>query len=236
MAFCPASHVRVQIAPPRFDPGLSTEPGGFAPGTLASPRTGLPPAGYRELVARLRHDRSFLLMASGLLDARGSRLSGRDGRCASISHPPTVQASTLDEMGQPSTDERSSGRPRHAAHQIAPSRSPSLAGAASPPRPKWRVLDRARRRLSRSSSPRALTGDANRKQSRWGDPAADTTVTLVKLIDFYSTESRPPGRSSERCDRGAVRLIPVRAQHCASHHVEADPPPTGSGLRCHQEM
>jgi hypothetical protein len=39
-----------------------------------NPRTGLSPAGYRELDAQLRHDRSFALMASELLDARGSRL------------------------------------------------------------------------------------------------------------------------------------------------------------------
>jgi hypothetical protein len=37
---------------------------------LAPPRTGLAPASYRDLVARLRHDHSFVLMAPELLDAR----------------------------------------------------------------------------------------------------------------------------------------------------------------------
>ena len=34
-----------------------------------------PDSGCRELVARLRHDRSFAFMTSELLDARGSRLT-----------------------------------------------------------------------------------------------------------------------------------------------------------------
>ena len=48
------------------------------PRTLASPWTGLAPASYRELVARLRHFYLLVLMTSELLDARGFRLS--DGR------------------------------------------------------------------------------------------------------------------------------------------------------------
>jgi hypothetical protein len=36
---------------------------------LASPRAGFPPAGCRELLARLGHDHSFVLMAAELLDA-----------------------------------------------------------------------------------------------------------------------------------------------------------------------
>lgn len=60
-------------------PASQPDPGASLPGTLASPRTGLSPAGCRELVARLRHDCSFAFMASELLDARGSRLT----RCCS---------------------------------------------------------------------------------------------------------------------------------------------------------
>ena len=45
------------------------------PRTLASPWTGLAPASYRELVARLRHFYLLVLMTSELLDARVSRLS-----------------------------------------------------------------------------------------------------------------------------------------------------------------
>src|SRR5664280_1352527 len=50
-------------------------PGASLPGTLAFPQTGLAPAGCRKLVARLRHDRSFAVIAPELLDARGYRLS-----------------------------------------------------------------------------------------------------------------------------------------------------------------
>src|ERR1035437_306955 len=45
-------------------------PGASLPGTLVSPRTGLAPAGPRELVARLCHDCPFALTAPELLDAR----------------------------------------------------------------------------------------------------------------------------------------------------------------------
>ena len=62
---------------PASSPASQPNPGASLPGTLASPRTGLSPAGYQELVVRLRHVRSFAVMASELLDARGSRL--RDG-------------------------------------------------------------------------------------------------------------------------------------------------------------
>ena len=46
------------------DPAFRPNPGASLPGTLASPRTGLAPAGRRELVARLRHECSFAVMAS----------------------------------------------------------------------------------------------------------------------------------------------------------------------------
>ena len=69
------------VAPPRFDPDLSTGPGRFQgmagaslPGTLASPRTGLTPAGCRELAPGYDMTTPFQGHAPGLLDARGSRL------------------------------------------------------------------------------------------------------------------------------------------------------------------
>jgi hypothetical protein len=62
------------VAPrPASTPGSRPTPGAALPGTLASPRTGLPPAGCRELVARLR--RGALL--SMLL---GARATGRTFR------------------------------------------------------------------------------------------------------------------------------------------------------------
>ena len=46
----------------RFDGGLSTDAGSQLPGTLASPRAGLAPAGCPQLVARLRHDHLLVVM------------------------------------------------------------------------------------------------------------------------------------------------------------------------------
>src|SRR6266508_6638396 len=57
-------------------PGSHPTPGVLLPGTLASPRTGLPPAGCRELVARLR--RGALL--SVLLGARATGRTFRRNR------------------------------------------------------------------------------------------------------------------------------------------------------------
>ena len=50
-----------QLLHPASTPASRPKPGASLPGTLASPRTGLAPAGCRELVARLRHDHSFAL-------------------------------------------------------------------------------------------------------------------------------------------------------------------------------
>ncbi len=50
--------------------GSRPPPGAALPGTLASPRTGLTPAGCHELLARLRRPPPFSL-APELLDARG---------------------------------------------------------------------------------------------------------------------------------------------------------------------
>src|SRR5271168_4012308 len=56
---------------PASDPASRPSPGASLPGTLASPRTGLAPAGRRELLARLRHGCSFAL--------RAPRAAGRTG-------------------------------------------------------------------------------------------------------------------------------------------------------------
>ena len=44
----------------RFDAGISPHAGNQLPGTLASPRAGLTPAGCPELIARLHHDLLYL--------------------------------------------------------------------------------------------------------------------------------------------------------------------------------
>ena len=53
----------------RFDGGISPDAGSQLPGTLASPRAGLAPAGCPQLVARLRHVDLLVVMAPELLDA-----------------------------------------------------------------------------------------------------------------------------------------------------------------------
>jgi len=53
----------------RFDAGISPDAGNQLPGTLASPRTGLAPAGCPQLVARLRHRDLLVVVAPELLDA-----------------------------------------------------------------------------------------------------------------------------------------------------------------------
>ena len=63
------------VAPSRFAPHLSMTHGDLTTGTLASPRTGLPPAGCPQLVAQLRHDNLLVVMAPKLLDAPLSRRS-----------------------------------------------------------------------------------------------------------------------------------------------------------------
>ena len=53
----------------RFDTEISLDVGNQLPRTLASPRTGLSPAGCPQLVARLRHVDLLVFMAPELLDA-----------------------------------------------------------------------------------------------------------------------------------------------------------------------
>jgi len=54
---------------PASTPASRPTSGASLPRTLASPRTGLAPAGCRELVARLRHEVVSFLTAPELLDA-----------------------------------------------------------------------------------------------------------------------------------------------------------------------
>ncbi len=53
----------------RFDGGVSPDAGSQLPGTLASPGTGLAPAGCRELVARFCRNALLSLSAPELLGA-----------------------------------------------------------------------------------------------------------------------------------------------------------------------
>ena len=66
------------VARPRFDPGLSTGPGGSTTGDLGVSPDRTFTGWLTRACARLRHVRSFAFIASELLDARGSRFSRRD--------------------------------------------------------------------------------------------------------------------------------------------------------------
>ena len=70
------------IAPPRFDPGLSTGPGGFTTEDLGVSPDRTFTGWLTRVIARLRHDHSFtvVVIAPEQLDARGSRLSAEDLR------------------------------------------------------------------------------------------------------------------------------------------------------------
>jgi hypothetical protein len=73
------------VAPrPASTPGSRPTPGAALPGTLASPRAGLTPAGCRELVARLR---------------RGALLSGGPRRPSYWTHIPAKSSTTAPSTG-----------------------------------------------------------------------------------------------------------------------------------------
>ena len=64
------------VAPPRFDPGLSTGPGGFTTENLGVSPDRTFTGWLTRVIARLRHDHSFavVVIAPEQLDARGLRV------------------------------------------------------------------------------------------------------------------------------------------------------------------
>ena len=58
-----------QLLGPASHPASRPRTGALLPGTLASPRTGLAPAGCPQLVDWLRHHNLLVVMAPNLLDA-----------------------------------------------------------------------------------------------------------------------------------------------------------------------
>src|SRR3954452_15430382 len=112
---------------PASTPASRPEPGASLPGTLASPRTGLSPAGCRELGARLRHDLSLPVIAPGLLDARGSRLR------ACLTWMTAERGGVTPTRGgtdRPDTGVRWTVGDRRATH---PAAVPATAGRGHPP-------------------------------------------------------------------------------------------------------
>src|ERR1039458_4264856 len=65
-----------QLLRPASHPASRPRTGASLPGTLASPRTGLSPAGSPQLVAWLRHDNLLVVMAPKLLDALPQHRTG----------------------------------------------------------------------------------------------------------------------------------------------------------------
>ncbi len=68
------------VAPPRFDPGLSTGPGSFTTEDLGVSPDRTFTGWLTRVIARLRHDHSFavVVIAPEQLDARGCRLRAHD--------------------------------------------------------------------------------------------------------------------------------------------------------------
>src|SRR6266545_6943360 len=81
-------------------PGSHPTPGVLLPGTLASPRAGLAPAGCRELVARLR--RGALL--SVMLGARATGRTFRRNRagCSQVDRQPVIEGAVTRQLACPS--------------------------------------------------------------------------------------------------------------------------------------
>ena len=78
-----------QLLGPAPHPASRPRTGALLPGTLASPRTGLTPAGCPQLVGWLRHHNMNLLvvMAPNLLDALPERAGGCHPSPAHGTHP-----------------------------------------------------------------------------------------------------------------------------------------------------
>jgi hypothetical protein len=92
------------VAPrPASTPGSRPTPGAALPGTLASPRTGLAPAGCRELVARLR--RGGLL--SVVLGARAAGRTFRRNRNRPTPARPLLESDSAVGLGQAADRPRS---------------------------------------------------------------------------------------------------------------------------------
>jgi hypothetical protein len=89
-----------QLLHPASTPASRPDPGASLPGTLASPRTGLTPAGCRELDARLRHDYSFRVTRPGCWTHVGSR-TGRWRRLPRASPRPSNRACGSPAHGSP---------------------------------------------------------------------------------------------------------------------------------------
>ena len=78
----------VSRSDPASHPASRPRTGASLPGTLASPRTGLAPAGCPQLVAQLRHDNLLVVMAPKLLDALPYRRLGGALGVASVGAGP----------------------------------------------------------------------------------------------------------------------------------------------------
>src|SRR3954451_12951876 len=91
-----------QLLGPAPNPASRPRTGPPLPGTLASPRAGLAPAGCPQLVARLRHNNLLVVMAPKLLDApperrqAGSADTSRSRRLPSVKQNRPMTARRLE--------------------------------------------------------------------------------------------------------------------------------------------
>jgi hypothetical protein len=168
---------------PASTPGSRPTPGVLLPGTLASPRTGLTPAGCRELVARLRR-RSLLSVVLG------ARATGRTFR---ENHPDASRGLRRGLQGdQPDTTPRWATRTAaQAGHPQAPAPpatargwpwSAAYTGRCSPTCSAWPT---ARQRLAQGKWRRP-------RQLRCRPPAA-TTPAAEPDLTALKTRCHPCG-------------------------------------------
>jgi len=102
-------HRLAAVSSLRFDAGISPDVRSQLPGTLASPRTELAPAGCPQLVTRLRHDDLLVVMASRAAgrtpESAGSRSHWPGGHPPEITPGPSHQGGLVVGRPDPGLDQ-----------------------------------------------------------------------------------------------------------------------------------
>ena len=198
-----------QLFPPASHPASRRRTGSSLPGTLASPRAGLPPAGCPELGARLRHESLLAVMAPELLGAPPKCRSALPRRRAVMVERRTARHADQPIALAPTVRDRQSvrvaespGRAGRGGRQIGLEVGCIALLARGPP---------TRAVRSAASSGRALGNGfrlvADRRRSGC-DVARRANATLGTAHDGVNVSPRPPSRPRSRrcCPRSSRRF------------------------------
>jgi len=193
---------------PASTPTSRPTPGAILPGTLASPRTGLAPAGCRELVARLRHGVVSFLTAPELLDAHrwnwpsadGDRPSPRSGRRGE-------RHQGMARGCRPHDDEPLRGDQHEGQGRSAPGDRACGFLGGTPLSSRLEV----RRNPARPGCP-PLPGRAAGRATRGSVGRARCPSHVRNPGSVYERELLCPG-VRRRCLGRTMRLLPQRAKH-----------------------